>query len=322
MSDKLLSMKNDYVFKRIFSDPANSDALTDFLRSVLTLPDDEYARIEVADPHLQRHTENDKLGILDLRLHTASGKIIHLEIQIERKVAFRERAVYYGARLLADQVNRGDEYAEMRRVISIIITDFTFIEENDSYRNRYYLHDPDTGSTFSGILEINVLELSKLPRDSDDSELWNWLKLMNAKEEGEMAELARKNPNIGKVTMVIRDTDAIAGRASPLNPRVAMDMRSLSGSSLLVACRARLISSSSPLIPDPLSETLTRAFPPSRASTSILSAPASRLFSTSSFKIDPGLSTTSPAAMRFISPSGKRRIRPAIGGSSRNGAPA
>jgi predicted transposase/invertase (TIGR01784 family) len=205
MSEQLLSFKNDYVFKRIFGDPANADALIDFLKSVLTLSDDEYGRLETADPHLQRHTEEDKLGILDLKLHTATGKIIHLEIQIANEAGFRERAVYYGARLLTDQVNRGDAYGEMRRVISILITDFPLITENDFYRNRYYLHDPNTGSTFSGILEINTLELSKLPAESDDSELWNWLMFMKARSEKEMAELAKKNPNIGKVRMVLRE---------------------------------------------------------------------------------------------------------------------
>jgi flagellar biosynthesis/type III secretory pathway protein FliH len=47
------------------------------------------------------------------------------------------------------------------------------------------------------------LELHKLPKKSDDTELWNWMRFMNAKDEEEMAVLAKRNLKIGKVTAVI-----------------------------------------------------------------------------------------------------------------------
>jgi predicted transposase/invertase (TIGR01784 family) len=151
MSKKLLSMKNDYVFKRVFADPNNVDALADFLKAALTLPEEEYGSIEIVDPHIQRRFADDKLGILDVKLHTATGNIIHIEIQVEKEECFRERIVDYLARLLVDQMVRGGDYGDLRRVISIVITDFILIAENDNYRNRYLLADCDTGSIFSDI---------------------------------------------------------------------------------------------------------------------------------------------------------------------------
>jgi predicted transposase/invertase (TIGR01784 family) len=54
------------------------------------------------------------------------------------------------------------------------------------------------------IIEIETLELVKLPKGDEHNALLDWLRLMNAKEEKEMAELAERNPAIGKVTAVIK----------------------------------------------------------------------------------------------------------------------
>src|SRR5690606_4289873 len=62
------------------------------------------------------------------------------------------------------------------------------------------------------------------------------------------------------------------------------------------------------VIPQPSSSTSMRAIPPSASRTEIRFAPASIAFSTSSLSAAAGLSTTSPAAIRFTSFSGRRRI--------------
>jgi predicted transposase/invertase (TIGR01784 family) len=205
MSKELLSVKNDYVFKRVFGNPNNIDALTDLLRAVLDLPEEDFHRIDIVDPQVGRRRPEDKLSILDVRVHTASGKIIDIEIQVSREVAFKERIVYYTSILLTDQMERGLKYDILKKVISIVITDFTLIDDSDAYHNRYLLCDPRTGSKFGDVFEIDTLELSKLPEESDGAELWNWLKLMTVREEEEMAELAKKSVTIGKVTACIKE---------------------------------------------------------------------------------------------------------------------
>ncbi|MDR2157289.1 MAG: Rpn family recombination-promoting nuclease/putative transposase [Clostridiales Family XIII bacterium] len=205
MSRALLSVKNDYVFKRVFGNPNNIDALADLLQAVLDIPKEDYGRLDIVDPHTGRRRPDDKLSILDVRIHTASGKIIDIEIQVNREVAFKERIVYYTSILLTDQMERGLKYDVIKKVISIIITDFTLIDDSDAYHNRYLLCDPKTGSRFGDIFEINTLELSKLPKESDGGALWNWLKLMTVREEEDMAELAKKSVAIGKVTACIKE---------------------------------------------------------------------------------------------------------------------
>ena len=82
MRQILLSPKSDFIFKLIFGDENNSDILADFLMAVLDLPESEYDRITLVDPHLKQMFPGDKLGILDVKLHTKTGKVIDIEIQV------------------------------------------------------------------------------------------------------------------------------------------------------------------------------------------------------------------------------------------------
>ena len=85
--------------------------------------------------------------------------------------------------------------------------------------------------------------------------------------------------------------------ASPRKPKVAMEFKSSSPTTLLVAWRRKAVGTSSGAMPQPLSVTRIKVTPPRRISTVMMVAPASTAFSTSSLITEDGLSTTSPAAM-------------------------
>jgi hypothetical protein len=46
------------------------------------LPEEEYERLEIADRHLMPEFDGDKLAIIDVKLHTKTRKVIHIEIQL------------------------------------------------------------------------------------------------------------------------------------------------------------------------------------------------------------------------------------------------
>ena len=82
MKKYILPVKRDIVFKIFFADERNIEFLTDFLKSALSIPVEEYKEIVIVDPHLIREHPTDKLGIIDVKLKTVSGKTIHIEIQV------------------------------------------------------------------------------------------------------------------------------------------------------------------------------------------------------------------------------------------------
>ncbi|MDR1463574.1 MAG: Rpn family recombination-promoting nuclease/putative transposase, partial [Azoarcus sp.] len=196
MHRPFLSPRNDIVFKMLFGDARNVDILTAFLEAALDLPPEDYEEVTIVDPHLARENPKDKLGILDVKVRTPSGKIIDIEIQLSDQAQMRARIVYYLARMVTEQIGEGDDYRKIERSICILVTDYVLVSENRNYHNRYQLHDPGTGSCFTDLLEVDTLELPKLPRDRDGTGLWDWLKFLDARSEEELNMLADKNPRV------------------------------------------------------------------------------------------------------------------------------
>ncbi|MCL2019644.1 MAG: Rpn family recombination-promoting nuclease/putative transposase [Oscillospiraceae bacterium] len=192
----ILSPTDDYIFKLIFGHEDGVERLTSLLQSVLKLSHDEYSEISITDPHLLREYKDDKLGILDIKVKTKSGKIINIEIQVEPSPVLRERILYYTAKMITGQMKSGNDHSDIKRVISIVITAHNFIDESKEYHNRFTLYDPETKTGFSEKLEIHTIELPKIPTDSDGTQLWWWTKFLSAKSKEEFTMLAEQNPQV------------------------------------------------------------------------------------------------------------------------------
>lgn len=204
---KILSPKSDIIFKLIFGTLFSIDILTDFLMAVLKLSPDEYDEVTIANPILLQEYKGDKLGILDVRLKLKSGKTINIEIQIQPVPHMKERIVFYDAKLITDQIGESDNYEKIKRVISIIITDYPLIDESPNYHHRFLLYDPENNVTFTDILEIHTLEIPKIG-ESDDTRLWNWMKFLDVKTEEELNVLAEKSPIMKKAAVRLMELSA------------------------------------------------------------------------------------------------------------------
>jgi predicted transposase/invertase (TIGR01784 family) len=185
------------VFKRLMGNASGTSPLVGFLRAALDLPEEGYAQVQLLDPHVQGEAPNDKLGILDVRLETATGKQIDVEIQLAALPEMPERLLFYLGRMITGQVGRGEGYGHIKRTICILIADYVQIPEVADYHNRYRLYNPDNGSLFTDLLEIDTLELPKLPKEPDGSSLYLWGRFFRATEEEEFDMLAEKDEAIG-----------------------------------------------------------------------------------------------------------------------------
>ncbi|MDR3296054.1 MAG: Rpn family recombination-promoting nuclease/putative transposase [Clostridiales Family XIII bacterium] len=207
MGLQILSPRSDFIFKRIFGDAKNTDILAAFLRSVLDLPESEYDRLTIIDPHLMRDTADGKLGILDVKLHTKSKKVIDIEIQILETPEMRERIAFYLAKMVTEQIGKSEDYAAIKKTVCILITNYALIKENKAYHNRYTLYDPKTASEFTDVMEVDVLELRKL-RQGDGTELGYWMQFLKSDREEELAMLAQRSPQMKKAVGVLMELSA------------------------------------------------------------------------------------------------------------------
>ena len=204
---ELLSLTNDYVFRRIFG-KENVSSLADFLAAVLDIPQEELTRLTVDDPNMHRKHKGGKRNELDVRVHTKDGKIIDVEIQVCPEDAFKERIAYLNSRIFSEQLKRGGKYEELNRTISVIITEFELFKDNEDCHNRFLWYNPTNGVSLTDVQEINTLELEKMPESNDGTKLWLWLRFLMSKEEEEMEALAADNEAMKDVIVTLREMSA------------------------------------------------------------------------------------------------------------------
>jgi predicted transposase/invertase (TIGR01784 family) len=131
MEKTFVSPLNDYVVKCIYGDRKNIGNTKGLLKTILDLPPEDYERLAVIDPFLKRRWKKDKQGIVDIRPATAGRRHIGIDIQISPHQAMRERIVYYNDKMTVERLKSGDGYAALRQTISVAITNYTLLPEED-----------------------------------------------------------------------------------------------------------------------------------------------------------------------------------------------
>jgi predicted transposase/invertase (TIGR01784 family) len=189
---EILSPKDDRIFRMFFA--TRPDLLRSLLASVVKLPGDDLEEITVIDPHVYPERSGGKFGVLDIKIRVRSKNTVDVEMQKEKIAHLRQRVVYYISGMVREQVVSGDDYEDIRRVISVIITNHPVIPEDGAYHHRYTLYDPETRSEFTDLIEVHVLELPKLPKEDDGSDLWTWMKFLTSETKEELRMIAEKSP--------------------------------------------------------------------------------------------------------------------------------
>jgi predicted transposase/invertase (TIGR01784 family) len=203
----LLPVKNDFVFKLIFGDQRNVDILAAFLKSVLDIPEEEYGQLTIIDPYVKKESEDDKYGILDVKVHTVSGNTVHVEIQVKVIPELKARTIYSQSKLVTEQMSSGQKFTVIKRVVSILITDDNFIAGDSKYHHQFRYRTED-GEEFTNLVEINTLELRKLPVKDDSTDLWSWMKFIKSDDEEVLEMLAQRNQTMRKAVGVLKELSA------------------------------------------------------------------------------------------------------------------
>jgi predicted transposase/invertase (TIGR01784 family) len=196
MSKRFYPPRFDYVFKRIFGDKRNIHILAAFLMAALSLPEEDFDHLTILDPHLKRDFNDDKMGILDVKLYLRHGVTISIEIQVAISRDLRKRIAFSTAKMLAEQLKRGEEHRQVKRAVSIVICGGVLLSEETGYYNTYSIRNVRSGLEFTDVLQINILEPSKLPEEPDGAPLFKWGQFFKAETPEELAMAAKTDPAI------------------------------------------------------------------------------------------------------------------------------
>ena len=119
----LLDPKNDYVFKRLFT---QAPELLVSLINAIRDREPPIASLEILNPYIDPQTLSGKHIVLDVLAVDVEGRRFNVEMQVQRHRAWGSRSLYYLAKLLSGQLKSGEGYESLRPVIGIHIIDFDY----------------------------------------------------------------------------------------------------------------------------------------------------------------------------------------------------
>ncbi|MDR1250336.1 MAG: Rpn family recombination-promoting nuclease/putative transposase [Treponema sp.] len=191
-----ISPLNDYVVKCIYGDQKNIANTEGFLKTVLDIPPEDYGRLRVIDPFLKRRWKKDKQGVVDIHLAMAGRRRVAIDVQVQRYSAMRSRIQYYNSKMVMDQMKSGFDYGAIGQTISVVITDYTLLYDEDDYLNIYEPRNRKSGKLFSDLQQYVILELPKLPDEDDGQPVWPFLKFFKCRKQEEFEMLRKRHPEL------------------------------------------------------------------------------------------------------------------------------
>lgn len=195
MEKFLMKPKIDIAFKEIMED---KKARIGFLSAVLKIRPENIKETSILNTNLRREHEDDKQGILDVRLLLNDDSEIDIEIQLSQLKVWAERSLFYLAKMYVGQISPGQSYKVFKKCINISILDFELFPEETEFYSCFHIREDTRNFIYTDKMEFHIIELPKLPKElrEDSSDIELWAKFINAERKEEFDMLAQKNQYI------------------------------------------------------------------------------------------------------------------------------
>ena len=102
---KIVKLKLDIIFKKVFGDEKNEDIIAAFISSLLEIPRESIKKIYIENVELPPEQLDQKFSRLDLRLDI-DGRLVNIEMQVNREADFNERTLFYWSKLYSKELSR------------------------------------------------------------------------------------------------------------------------------------------------------------------------------------------------------------------------
>ena len=209
MQEKLLPLTSDYVFKRIFGQEENKQALKDFLESIL---DEEILKIEIKNPEIPKNFYDSKYGVLDLKVTLNDRSIVDVEMQMKNEHNIEQRDTFYLASNYVNELKEGEPYTNCKKSIVINILNFMYYNRNEYHsvarmifeeakeEEKVEMGYKEEDRYMTKYLEVHIIELPKFkiknPKMHTKLEEWLWLFIGS---DEKVSEASKKNKEIEKI---------------------------------------------------------------------------------------------------------------------------
>ena len=187
---------NDYFIRYFFGLEGDEDLLLSFINAVMI--DSNFATfvsVEIINPFNLSEKANNKESIVDLKAVTEDGTIVIIEIQTYSTKNFFERTLYYWSKNYSSTLKKGEDYPELKPVISINLIDDILFDKTDKRMHTYYLlKEKNSNKILTDHIQLHYVEIPKFDKNSDiKRELKNWILFLKSNKEEDMSQLLKED---------------------------------------------------------------------------------------------------------------------------------
>lgn len=173
---KFINPFSDVGFKRIFGQEMSKPLLLDFLNNLL-VGERHITDLSFLDKEQLPLSCDDRSLIYDVYCCTDTGENIIVEMQNRPQPYFKQRTIYYAARSISAQGERGSEWRyDIKAVYCVSFLNFCQSDISSDFRTDVALMDMNTKGLFSDKLRLIYLQLPLFRKDvdecADDFERW------------------------------------------------------------------------------------------------------------------------------------------------------
>jgi predicted transposase/invertase (TIGR01784 family) len=147
MSKKLIQF--DWAIKRLLRNKANFGVLEGFLSELLF---DDIRIEKILESEANQEADDDKFNRVDILTQNSKNELIIIEIQNTYEIDYFQRMAYGASKALIENFSLGQEYVEIKKIISINIVYFDLGQGQD------YVYKG--GTVFKGLHQHDTLTLS------------------------------------------------------------------------------------------------------------------------------------------------------------------
>ncbi len=122
----IVKLKLDVIFKRVFGDAKNEDIIASMLSALLEIPRENIRHIEIQNVELPPEELGRKFSRLDLKLNV-DNKTVNVEMQVNYEPDFRDRTLFYWARMFGEELKEGALYGDLKPTYCVNIINFNLL---------------------------------------------------------------------------------------------------------------------------------------------------------------------------------------------------
>ena len=167
---KFINPFTDVGFKRIFGQEISKPVLLVFLNSLLE-GERKIIDLKFLDKEQLGLESGDRSLIYDIYCETETGEHIIVEMQNKYQPYFKERSIYYMARSIVEQGERGSQWKyDIKAVYLVAFLNFRISDISKGFRTDVALMDMKERTLFSDKVRLVYLQLPYFTKEADECE--------------------------------------------------------------------------------------------------------------------------------------------------------